>query len=198
MSTPEERQGWREVAARGLGVKPTTVLALLDELEAAERERDEEAAVHRDLTRRLGFGDGITEPMADNDTIIDWWHEIESEAAGWRESQQWRNECAAAGHPQDEDCDEHDPALRLDARAEAAEAKLAKVREVADALHKSAEVVRSILRIPGQADAIEASARLIDDALADPPTTSTPTGEGAGAQEGGSGARGGGSGGGEG
>jgi hypothetical protein len=25
---------------------------------------------HRDLTSRLGFGDGITEPQADNDTIV--------------------------------------------------------------------------------------------------------------------------------
>lgn len=34
--------------------------------EAVEQAR----AVHRNLTSRLGFGDGITEPMADNDTIV--------------------------------------------------------------------------------------------------------------------------------
>jgi len=31
---------------------------------------DAAKAEHRDLVSRLGFGDGITEPMADNDTVI--------------------------------------------------------------------------------------------------------------------------------
>lgn len=69
--------------------------------------------VHRDLTRRLGFGDDITEPMADNDTIVAWFDEQSRDASEWRESQRWRDECYAAGHPTDEDCWEHDPALRL-------------------------------------------------------------------------------------
>lgn len=67
----------------------------------------------RDLVSRLGFGDGVTEPMADNDTIVRWFEERALEANEWVESQQWRNECLAAGHPDDQDCPEHDPALRL-------------------------------------------------------------------------------------
>jgi len=51
-------------AAHIAAFDPPTVLALIDRLEAAE-------AVHRDLTHRLGFGNGITEPMADNDTIVE-------------------------------------------------------------------------------------------------------------------------------
>lgn len=83
----------------------------------------------RDLVSRLGFGDNITEPMASNDTIVDWYDEQASEAAEWRESQRWRDDCYAAGHPDDEDCREHDPTLRL----AAAEAALARVRALAAA-----------------------------------------------------------------
>lgn len=70
---------------------------------------------HRDLVSRLGFGDNITEPMADNDTIVRWVEEQAGEAAEWWESQRWQTDCYLAGHPDDEDCPEHDPALRLDA-----------------------------------------------------------------------------------
>lgn len=73
---------------------------------------------HRDLVRRLGFGDNITEPMADNDTIVAWFEQQSRDANEWQESQLWRNDCYEAGHPDDEDCYEHDPALRLE-RAEA-------------------------------------------------------------------------------
>lgn len=37
--------------------------------------------VHRDLTSRLGFGDGITEPMADNDTIVEFVEQLLMEAS---------------------------------------------------------------------------------------------------------------------
>lgn len=37
--------------------------------------------VHRDLTSRLGFGDGITEPMADNDTIVEFIEQLLMEAS---------------------------------------------------------------------------------------------------------------------
>ncbi len=67
----------------------------------------------RDLVSRLGFGDGVTEPMADNDTIVTWVDQRLLEAAEWRESQRWRDDCETAGHPNDEDCPEHDPAMRL-------------------------------------------------------------------------------------
>jgi hypothetical protein len=70
---------------------------------------------------RLGFGDNITEPMADNDTIVAWFEQQSRDASEWQESQLWRNDCYAAGHPDDEDCYECDPRLRL----ERAEARLA-------------------------------------------------------------------------
>lgn len=65
--------------------------------------------VHRDLTSRLGFGDGVTEPMADNDTIVKWFEEQGRLANEWVEHELWRNDCCAAGHPDDEDCDDHGP-----------------------------------------------------------------------------------------
>lgn len=37
--------------------------------------------VHRDLTSRLGFGDGITDPMADNDTIVEFVDRVLMEAS---------------------------------------------------------------------------------------------------------------------
>jgi hypothetical protein len=67
-------------------------------------------ARHRDLVRRLGFGDDLTEPMADNDTIVAWFEERDREAAEWREHERFRDECAVAGHPTDQDCVEHRPA----------------------------------------------------------------------------------------
>lgn len=69
---------------------------------------------HRDLVSRLGFGDGITEPMADNDTIVRYWEENDRHANEWIESQLWRNDCEfEKGHDPDEDCYECDPSLRL-------------------------------------------------------------------------------------
>lgn len=79
----------------------------------------------RDLVSRLGFGNGITEPMADNDTIVRWFEEQSSEAAEWRESQRWRDECYWQECPDDEDCYEHDPARRL----ERADAEVRRLRE---------------------------------------------------------------------
>lgn len=92
-------------------------------LEAAERDRAELRAEnerlrasYRDLTRRLGFGDNITEPQADNDIIIAWVDEQVLDASEWQESQRWRIECQVAkGHDPLNDCYECDPALRLDA-----------------------------------------------------------------------------------
>lgn len=48
--------------------------------------------VHRDLTSRLGFGDGITEPMADNDTIVEFFDQRLMEASE-------HNECAVTCEP---------------------------------------------------------------------------------------------------
>lgn len=71
----------------------------------------------RMVTSRLGYGDGITEPQIGFGEFLRECEEKFSEASDWRESQRWRDDCAAAGHPDDEDCFEHDPALRLE-RAE--------------------------------------------------------------------------------
>lgn len=78
------------------------------------------------LTRAIGYGDGVTEPQADVETVIAAWEEVSRDAAEWREHEQWRVECYLAGHPKDEDCWEHDPARRL----EAAESAVAAVRAV--------------------------------------------------------------------
>lgn len=78
----------------------------------AERDRRikaEAQAVHRDLTRRLGFGDDITEPMADNNTIVAWFDQQGRDAAEWREHERFRDECLIAGHDPLNDCDEHGP-----------------------------------------------------------------------------------------
>ncbi|UIU47026.1 hypothetical protein [Microcystis phage MinS1] len=76
----------------------------------ADRTAEQEAAKRlQDLTRRLGFGDGITEPQADNDTIVAWFKEQSRDAAEWREHELWRDDCYLAGHPQDEDCDDCGP-----------------------------------------------------------------------------------------
>ena len=71
-------------------------------------------AQHRDLVSRLGFGNNITEPMADNDTIVKWFEEQSRDASEWQESQLWRNDCYEKGHPELDDCYECDPTLRLD------------------------------------------------------------------------------------
>lgn len=94
--------------------------------EATERAEVAER-VHRDLTSRLGFGDGITEPQADNDTIVGWFEEQGREAGEWREHESWRNTCAELGCPEDADCFDHDPHLQVEnyrVRAEAAERRV--------------------------------------------------------------------------
>ena len=96
----------------------------------AARESAAATRARRSLVSRLGFGDGITEPMADDDTIVAWFDERCAEASEWRESQRWRDECASAGHSDDEDCHEHDPQFAATrARAEGAAAAL---RQAAD------------------------------------------------------------------
>lgn len=63
-----------------------------------------------DLTDRLGYGDGITEPQAPNDVIVAGIEAERTEAAEWREHQSWLNDCAAAGCDPLEDCPTHAPA----------------------------------------------------------------------------------------
>lgn len=47
----------------------------------------------RDLTSRLGYGDGITEPQADNDTIVAEFHELGGIAIDHAECPVWCDEC---------------------------------------------------------------------------------------------------------
>lgn len=84
---------------------------MTERAERAEAALAEAEQRHRDLVSRLGFGDNITEPMADNDTIVAWFDQQGAEAIEWRESQAWRIDCELAGHPQDDDCRECDPAF---------------------------------------------------------------------------------------
>lgn len=67
----------------------------------------------RKVTSVMGYGDGITEPQATPDEFIEAMEGIAGEAAEWRDANLWRVDCAVAGHPYDQDCHEHDPALRL-------------------------------------------------------------------------------------
>lgn len=120
-------------------------------------------AVHRDLTRRLGFGDNVSEPQADNDTIVRWFEEQSRDANEWQESQLWRNDCYVAGHPEDDDCHECDPALRL----EAAEAKVAAVEALADWHETKADKARLFRpEINGENRVMDKAAQVHDDAAA--------------------------------
>ena len=67
----------------------------------------------RMVTTALGYGDGITEPQIEHRDFVAECERQFAEASEWRESQRWRDECHEAGHPDDEDCYEHDPALVL-------------------------------------------------------------------------------------
>ncbi|HET7327866.1 MAG TPA: hypothetical protein VFJ14_11350 [Nocardioidaceae bacterium] len=93
--------------------------AAVEDSGALARIRAEAETTHRDLTSRLGFGDNITERQADNDTIVAWFEEQSRDAKEWQESQLWRDDCYLAGHPEDEDCPEHDPILLAEQRGAA-------------------------------------------------------------------------------
>ena len=67
----------------------------------------------RMVTTALGYGDGITEPQIEHRDFVAECERQFAEASEWRESQRWRDECHEAGHPDDEDCYEHDPVLAL-------------------------------------------------------------------------------------
>ena len=102
------------------------VPAILDRLAAAEHRADKAEKVHRDLTSSLGFGDGITEPMADNKTIIQHVGEAVTDAQELWELTQAA--CVEAGCDSEEDCYDHHPvrrAERAEHRATRAEAQSA-------------------------------------------------------------------------
>jgi hypothetical protein len=91
----------RSARAGATGSPSPPAVATVDEQTAADRLRD--------LTDRLGYGDGVTEPMAPNDVIVAGVEQDRADAREWHEHQAWRNECAAAGCPDDQDCRDHDP-----------------------------------------------------------------------------------------
>ena len=82
----------------------------------------------RMVTTALGYGDGITEPQIEHRDFVAECERQFAEASEWRESQRWRDECHEAGHPDDEDCYEHDPVLAL----VALRAKVAAAEALAD------------------------------------------------------------------
>lgn len=73
----------------------------------------------RKVTAALGYGDGITEPQISHEDFIAETEQLGREAADWRETQLWRNECAEAGCPELEDCYLHDPSLIAEKNAAA-------------------------------------------------------------------------------
>ena len=96
--------------------------------ESAEAEVVTLRANWRHVTKSLGYGDGVTEPQIGHVEFVAECERQFSEASEWRESQRWRDECHDAGHPDDEDCYEHDPVLAL----VALRAKVAAVEALAD------------------------------------------------------------------
>ena len=89
------------------------IKVLTERAEAAEADAVTLRANWRHVTTALGYGDGITEPQIGHRDFVAECERQFSEASEWRESQRWRDECHDAGHPDDEDCYEHDPVLAL-------------------------------------------------------------------------------------
>ena len=89
------------------------IKTLIARAESAEAEVGTLRANWRHVTKSLGYGDGVTEPQIGHVEFVAECERQFSEASEWRESQRWRDECHDAGHPDDEDCYEHDPALVL-------------------------------------------------------------------------------------
>ena len=117
--TPTQIDGWAHPEKRAdamerteaavehiVGMDPATTLALVAEVRSLR-------ANWRMVTTALGYGDGITEPQIEHRDFVAECERQFAEASEWRESQRWRDECHEAGHPDDEDCYEHDPVLAL-------------------------------------------------------------------------------------
>ena len=125
----------------------TTVVikALTERAEAAEDEVVTLRANWRHVTKSLGYGDGVTEPQIGHVEFVAECERQFSEASEWRESQRWRDECHEAGHPDDEDCYEHDPVLAL----VALRAKVAAVEAERDAVIGQVQQGCRLLRLSG-------------------------------------------------
>lgn len=110
------RDWWRALSlANAEDVRRLTAIChdWRDRSESAEAEVGTLRANWRHVTKSLGYGDGVTEPQIGHVEFVAECERQFSEASEWRESQRWRDECHDAGHPDDEDCYEHDPALVL-------------------------------------------------------------------------------------
>lgn len=81
------------------------------------------------MLARFGFGDNVTEPQAPLSVFIEYVEGWQRDADEWREHENFRIDCALAGHPEDEDCAEHDPHHRLYLTEAALAAERAKVAE---------------------------------------------------------------------
>ena len=104
---------WFEAADAAAERRLDQSIAWMERAEAAEAEVVTLRANWRHVTKSLGYGDGVTEPQIGHVEFVAECERQFSEASEWRESQRWRDECHDAGHPDDEDCYEHDPALVL-------------------------------------------------------------------------------------
>lgn len=123
-------------------------------------ERDDLRARLRDLTSRLGYGDGVTEPMADNDTIVRGIEQVQADAREWHEHEQWRADCAEAGHPEDKDCAVHDPHHRAWLYDD-----LRELRDEPDDLREGVQVLRDEHRPSVIAERDDLRERVADVAL---------------------------------
>jgi len=133
-TTPEQRAGLDEVlakvwpdpapgatvAALNLDAMHETICDKFTGMAEVQQAADALVAEVRSLranwrmvTTALGYGDGITEPQIEHRDFVAECERQFAEASEWRESQRWRDECHEAGHPDDEDCYEHDPVLAL-------------------------------------------------------------------------------------
>ncbi|HQA24501.1 MAG TPA: hypothetical protein PKW13_12350 [Rhodoglobus sp.] len=106
----------------------------------------------RMVTTALGYGDGITEPQIEHRDFVAECERQFAEASEWRESQRWRDECHEAGHPDDEDCYEHDPVLALVALRVKLAAVEAKRDEFADLLARALPAVAALARVEALGD----------------------------------------------
>lgn len=166
---------WFEAADAAAERRLDQSIAWMERAEAAEAEVVTLRANWRHVTKSLGYGDGVTEPQIGHVEFVAECERQFSEASEWRESQRWRDECHDAGHPDDEDCYEHDPALvlvTLRARLAAVEALIGEADVTSEFLAASGDTHDAAM-----AGAVTAVTEQIRAALASSPTPSE-TGEG--------------------
>nr|WP_046284605.1 hypothetical protein [Mycobacterium sp. UM_NZ2] len=93
----QERNHWQqraEAAEAELARAQATISEMLDENNRLDAERDQLRTAHHAFTARLGFGDGITEPAAELDGIVE---PIEAAFAEARDHQECPHLCESCG-----------------------------------------------------------------------------------------------------